>query len=619
VSVSRQPHVCFCHYHWNVKGLPVVRDGAENDLVNNVSNLGRRGFLGLTGGMLAALALPRVALASGESVVGWPGSQAWAALNSQVGGRLIRPRQPWARLAPGPVPNRLLNPWFLEEQPGATQSTGMYRAWTSTPSAYAIAARSTADIVAGVDFARKHDVRLVIKGTGHDYYGRSSGPQRSLLIWTHHMRGITIHDAFVPAGAPPGTRGVTAVTTRAGNRWLEAYLAASKAGLYIQGGGCTSVGACGGFALGGGFGSFSKRYGSGAAGVLELTVVLADGSVQTVNEFQNPDLFWALRGGGGGTFGVVTSMTLLAHPEPSISGWISGPIKAKSDAAYRELLQRYVEFCGTTLSTPTWGEGVILNPDYGMASSFDSGLNVMQVGTTFLDISTEEAIAAWESFLGPLRARPSDFTVDVSFSSKPFAQRWKATEKEAIFDDRPKAPRGYFWWKGNASEVGAYWGAYDGRGVPFAMTKGINARLLADALFEASRTALVLWQTNKALYGEHPEARKRDRTTSINPAVFDNVAFITIGAWKQGRYPGVAGHEPVPAESRAQYDAVTKAAAALRPVTESGGSYSNEGSYFEQDWRAQFWGSNYPRLLRIKRRYDPSNLFRVHKGVGSSD
>jgi ABC-type branched-subunit amino acid transport system ATPase component len=99
--------------------------------------------------------------------------------------------------------------------------------------------------------------------------------------------------------------------------------------------------------------------------------------------------------------------------------------------------------------------------------------------------------------------------------------------------------------------------------------------------------------------------------------VFDNVAFITIGAWKQGRYPGVAGHEPVPAESRAQYDAVTRAAAALRPVTEAGGSYSNEGSYFEQDWRTQFWGSNYPRLLRIKRRYDPSNLFRVHKGVGA--
>ncbi len=584
-----------------------------------MNGMGRRGFLGLAGGILASLALPRVAVASGKPVGGWPSPQSWSDLKLRVGGRLIRPRQPWAKLAPGSVPKRLLNPWFLEEQPGATQSTGMYRAWSSTPSAYAIAVRSAADIVAGVNFARENDVRLVIKGTGHDYYGRSSGPRRSLLIWTHHMRGITIHDDFVPAGAPKGVRGVTAVTTKAGNRWLEAYLAASKEGLYVQGGGCTSVGACGGFALGGGFGSFSKRYGSGAAGVLELTVVLADGSVATVSEFQHPDLFWALRGGGGGTFGVVASMTLLAHPEPAISGWISGPIMATSDAAYRELLQRYVEFCGSTLSTPTWGEGVILNPDYGMASTFDTGLNVMQVGTTFLDISTEEARAAWESFLGPLRARPSEYTVDVSFSSKPFAQRWQATEQEAIFDDRPKAPRGYFWWKGNASEVGAYWGAYDGRGVPFSMTQGSRARELADALFEASRSSLVLWQTNKALFGEHPQARERDRTTSINPAVFENVAFITVGAWKQGRYPGVSGHEPVLYESRVQYDAVTRASAALRSVTQAGGSYSNEGSYFEQDWREQFWGSNYPRLLRVKRRYDPGNLFRVHKGVGAPD
>jgi FAD/FMN-containing dehydrogenase len=552
-------------------------------------------------------------------VAGWPDPRAWDDLRRSVGRRLIRPRQPWARLGPGPIPSRFFNPWFLEERSGATQSTGMYRAWTSTPSSYAVAAREISDVVAGVDFARKNGVRLVVKGTGHDYYGRSTGPRESLLIWTHHMRGITVHDSFVPEGAPAGTKPVPAVTTTAGNRWLEAYTAASAKGLYIQGGGCTSVGACGGFALGGGFGSFSKRYGSGAAGVLELTVVLADGSVITVNEHRHPDLFWALRGGGGGTFGVVTSMTLLAHPEPSISGWISGPITAKSDAAFRELIQRYVEFCGSTLSTPVWGEGVILNPDYGMASQVNTGLNVMQIGTTFLDIPTEEAQAAWEPFLAPLRNRPDDFSVEVSFSSQPFAKRWKPTEREAIFDDRPGAPKGYFWWKGNASEVAAYWGGYDGRGVPFSMTQGANAAVLAQALFDASRTSLILWQTNKALYGEHPEAKSRDRTTSINPAVFDNVAFITIGAWKQGRYPGVRGHEPVPAESQAQFDGVMSASAILRSVTEKGGSYSNEGNYFETDWRQQFWGSNYPRLLRIKRKYDPTNLFRVHKGVGSSD
>jgi len=584
--------------------------------------LRRRTFLGLLGGAVAALVVPlgsaSATASSAPTGYTWPSAAKWDQLRRRVGRKLIRPKQPWAKLSPGAIPARLFNPWYLEEQPGATQSTGMYKAWESTASAYAIAARSVSDIVAGVDFARENNVRLVVKGTGHDYYGRSTGPRKSLLLWTHTMRKVTVHKKFIAQGAPAGTKPVTAVTSLAGNRWLEVYQKASADGLYVQGGGCTSVGSCGGFALGGGFGSFSKRFGSGAAGVLEMTVVVADGSVLTVNEYQHPDLFWALRGGGGGTFGVVTSMTVLAHPEPSISGWISGPITAKSDAAYLELLRAYVEFCASTLSTPTWGEGVILNPDYGMATQLNTGMNVMQVGTTFLDISTEAAQAAWEKFLGPLRARPADFDVDVKFSSQPFAQRWKPTPQEAIFDDRPSAPKGYFWWKGNASEVAAYWGGYDGRGVPFTMTQGENAQTLAQALFDASRTSLILWQTNKALYGEHPEARKRDKTTSINPAVFNNIAFITIGAWRQGKYPGVAGHEPVTAESQTQFDGVSAASRALRAVTEVGGSYSNEGSYFEEDWRRQFWGSNYPRLLRIKKRVDPTNVFTVHKGVGSA-
>ncbi|MEY2965149.1 MAG: FAD-binding protein [Candidatus Nanopelagicales bacterium] len=586
----------------------------------------RRTFLGLaagvTAGAAAAAALPasaaEVSPAAARPYTEWPSAKVWSELRSQVGRRLIRPEQPWARLKPGAsVPPKFTNPWYLEEQAGATQSTGMYRAWTSRPSGYAVAAESARDIQAAVNFARKHRVRVVVKGTGHDYYGRSCGPRQSLLIWTHNMRQITVHESFVPQGAPAGTPGVTALTTTAGNRWLEAYKIASANGLYVQGGGCTSVGACGGFALGGGFGSFSKRFGSGAAGVLELTVVLANGKIVTANAYQNADLYWALKGGGGGTFGVVTHMTYLAHTEPTISGWIGGPITAKSDAAYLELLQRYVEFAGSTLSDPAWGEGVILNEGYAMAEKFDTGLNVMQVGTTFLDMSTEEAEAAWEPFLAPLRARPEDFTVDVKFSSQPFRNRWNPTTREAIFDNRRNAPAGYFWWTGNAAEVGAYWGAYDGRGVPWSMTQGSNARTLAQGLFDASRTSLILWQTNKALYGEHPEAKARDEETSINPAVFDNVAFITVGAWKQSKYPGVDGHEPDAAVSQAQYDGVMTASAFIHKATPGGGSYSNEGNYFQKGWQTEFWGANYDRLLAIKKKYDPTNLFHVHKGVGS--
>lgn len=567
----------------------------------------RRSFLALGAAASAVLLAPTVP-ASATPAGSWPSASTWARLRSQVGGRLIRPQAPWATLrASQAVPERFLNPWFLEEEPGATQSTGMYKAWNSTPSRYAVAAESAADIVAAVNFARENNVRLVIKGTGHDYFGRSCGPRNSLLIWTHNMRKITVHDAFVPKGAPAGTAPVTAVTTTAGNRWLEAYKAATEADLYIQGGGCTSVGACGGFALGGGFGSYSKRFGSGAAGVLEIEVVTADGKVRTCNKYKNSDLFWALRGGGGGTFGVVTHMTLLAHPIPTISGWIAGPITAKTDDGYRELIRRYLEFVRDVANDSAYGEGVI----------FAKGENTAQVGTSFLDLTEEQARAQWATFLDPLRARPEEFSVDIRFSTRPFNRRWTPQEGEAIWDNRKNAPKGYFWWTGNASEVAAYWGGYEGRGVPHETLASDRVGNLAEAIFQATRTSLVLWQTSKALYGESPEARARDEETSLNPAVFNNTAFVTLGDWQQAVYPGIRGHQPDRSEAQEQFDGVSGAMDFIKAATPGGGSYANEGSYFTKEWQSEFWGANYPRLLSIKKKYDPGNLFRVHLGVGS--
>ena len=120
-----------------------------------------------------------------------------------MGGRLIRTHLPWVNATPKTF-ELLKNPFWNEEQPGALQSTGWYKAWTAVASPYAVRAQSTADIVAAVNFARDNDVKLVVKGTGHDYLGRNCAP-RSLLVWTHDMRTITLHDAFLPKGAPAGT------------------------------------------------------------------------------------------------------------------------------------------------------------------------------------------------------------------------------------------------------------------------------------------------------------------------------------------------------------------------------------------------------------------------------
>jgi FAD/FMN-containing dehydrogenase len=79
-----------------------------------------------------------------------------------------------------------------------------------------VAAEDANDVAAAIDFARRHRLRLVIKGTGHDYLGRSSAPD-SLLVWTHRMRRVSIHDAFTPRGCP-AAQGSPAVSVEAGTR-----------------------------------------------------------------------------------------------------------------------------------------------------------------------------------------------------------------------------------------------------------------------------------------------------------------------------------------------------------------------------------------------------------------
>ena len=130
----------------------------------------------------------------------------------------------------------------------------------------------------------------------------------------------------------------------AGVIWLHAYDAVTtKAGKYVQGGGCTTVGVAG-LIQSGGFGSFSKHYGTAASALLEAEVVTADGQIRIANACTNPDLFWALKGGGGGSFGVVSKLTLRVRDLPEFAGGASFTVKASSDAAFRRLLHQFIGF-----------------------------------------------------------------------------------------------------------------------------------------------------------------------------------------------------------------------------------------------------------------------------------
>ena len=550
----------------------------------------------------------------------WPSDAEWQAFAAGLHGKLEQPKPPLAECTTNPSGDACAaaiknskNPFFLQDQPGGTQSTGWLGAWSSAPSAYAVVAADAADIVASVDFARKHGMRLVIKGTGHDYLGRSNAPD-SLLVWTHNLRRISMNDAFVPRGCPT-TTATPAVSLEAGTRWLEAYQEVTvRHGRYVQGGGCTTVGAVGGFLQGGGFGSWSKKYGVAAASMLEAEVVTADGRLLVANACQNEDLFWALRGGGGGTFGIVTRATLKTHPLPNYFGALDGSIAAKNDAAFKELLERFITFYRERLSNEHWGEQVRVR-----------GNNSLQLSMTFEGMTANEAEQVWQPLRAWVDERKDTLTMKLgSVVALPASRVWdtafllKNAPSAIVRDDRPGVPEAWFWWAGDGEQVSAYWYAYQSRWIPLRLFEGDNAKRLAELLFQASRNWSVGLHFNKGQAGASVEAVRTGREISMNPSVFDAAALAIIAADASG-YPGVPGHEPDRAKGETAKARVAAAMKVIRDATPGAGSYVNETDYFEPNWQQEFWGANYERLLQIKRKYDPEGLFYCHHCVGSEN
>ncbi len=346
-------------------------ENQEKNIVN------RRSFLKAIGAAVALLPmLPHRLIAASTnfrrrhpSDATWPSQADWKHLNDAVGGNLIPVDFPLSVLKTDPdgdaakqLLKNLKNPYFLGDEPGLTESTGWVDAWATKPSVYAVAARNANDIAAAVTFARENNLRLAVRGGGHSYQGTSNAPD-SLLIWTRHMHDITLHDAFVPQGCEHVMQPQPAVTLGAGTIGIQAYDAVTtKGGKYVQGGGCLTV-CLGGLISGGGFGSYSKHYGTAAGSLLEAEVVTADGQIRIANASMNPDLFWALKGGGGGTFGVMSRMTVRMHELPEYFGVANFNVKASSDDAYRGLIREFVSFYREHLFNDHWGEQAHVRPD----------------------------------------------------------------------------------------------------------------------------------------------------------------------------------------------------------------------------------------------------------------
>lgn len=568
-----------------------------------------------------AAAVTRTLRRARPGEAGWPSAAEWEGLNKQVGGKLMKLADPLAVCRADPSGaacadffKQIRDPYYILDHANLTQTSGWVDAWISKPSAYAVAAESASDVAAAVNFAREHKLRLVVKGAGHSYQGTSDAPD-SLLVWTHHMDDITMHDAFVPQDCAGKLAPQPAVSVGAGQIWGHTYDAVTpKGGRYVQGGGCMTVGVAG-LVSSGGFGSWSKRYGTAAASLLEAEVVTADGKIRVVNACNDPDLLWALKGGGGGSFGVMTRLTLRTHELPIFFGVANGMIASNSDDAHRRLITRLLAFARDALINPHWGEKVHLH----------SG-NRLHVDMTFQGLDKAQAEAVWKPFFDFVQAAPQDYrvTAPLQVLTIPARSLWDPVAMRqvpglTVADSRPNAPIDNFVWAGDADQSGHCMHGYGSAWLSKSLLDGARRRAFAEALFSASRHWGFALHFNKGLAGAPPEAVASARDTATNPQVLDAFALLILGSAEPPAFPGVAGHEPDIAAAHDDARACAKAMQAIYKVAPGAGSYVSESDFFLKDWQRAFWGTNYPRLLAVKKRYDPDGLFTVHHGVGSEE
>ncbi|MGQ0541823.1 MAG: FAD-dependent oxidoreductase [Blastocatellia bacterium] len=551
----------------------------------------------------------------------WPSASKWAKLMTEVGGRLIKLESPLlpCKTAPqsaacGDVLKNLTNPYYISDEPAFTQASGWVDAWTSAPSAYAVAAETTEDVVATVNFARENNLRLVVKGGGHSYLGTSSSPD-SLLIWTHRMNKVTLHEAFVAAACSGKHEPQPAVTVESGAIWMHTYdEVTTKGGRYVQGGGCATVGVAG-LIQSGGFGSFSKNYGLAAAALLEAEVVTADGKVRTANACVNRELFWALKGGGGGSFGVVTKVTLRTRELPDFFGGVFGSIKANSDAAFRKLIARVISFYKERLFNRHWGEQIAFRPS-----------NRIDLRMVFCGLDQKQAQGVWEPFSKWLAESPQDFTIEqpITIAALPARHFWdgafwkKNLPAFIVSDNRPGAPERNIFWIGDAEQPGQFIHGYRSAWLPSSLLTNSDQQRFADAVFESTRHWGFSLHFNKGLAGSPPDEIEAARNTATNPDVLEAFALAITGS-NDRAFPGVGGHEPDLADARRNGIAVGKCMDELLKAAPNTGSYVSESDFFERNWQRSYWGANYKRLSAVKKKYDPNGLFFVHHGVGSEE
>ncbi len=494
----------------------------------------RRQFL-RTSVATAALATP-FGLAACSTVTPTPAPSAFRELSSRVSGRLLVPGDSAFEAASAPY-NQAIN--------------------HGPPTAILLAA-GAADVAAGIDFVRNHDMPFTVRGGGHSYASYSS--TRGLLINTSAMNRVDIN------------KSAETVTIGPGANLGGIYTQLAAVGVTIPGGSCPGVGISG-LTLGGGYGLLGRKYGVLSDNLLSTTNVRADGQLAAADARENGDLFWALRGGGGGNFATTTGFTFRTYP---IGQVFRLHVKWSWDHA-RELFDSWQHWSrtnpddltticalwngGSELSDPTKLGASIIGQYVGTSEAelrellapFIEGVGSRPIEYTITQQNFIDAVALFAGCT-PLSSCPTsaDFYIKSAYVKAPYSQQAIDTMVDGI---------------------GKFPGTSGQFVVDFDSYGGAATRPASNATAFVHRDALSCGQW-QLFWASSDDTQTVDRAT----------------AWFSDLFASM---------SRAN----------------SSSAYVNYIDPKLTDWQAAYYGTNYPRLQQVKRKYDPGNLFKFDQSI----
>ncbi|RDW65276.1 putative isoamyl alcohol oxidase [Coleophoma crateriformis] len=517
----------------------------------------------------------------------WPADSTWAELNSTTSGRLIAtvpigspchdPNYDAAACA------ALQSEWTNPETHLGSSSSVMQAffanqscdPFTSESQAcvlgnyvhYAIDVSTIDDIIAGINFAHDNNIRFVIRNTGHDFLGRSTGAA-ALAVWTHNLKTIDFleySDDFYQG---------TAVKVGAGVLGYEILEAAAAKGQVVVSGECPTVGLAGGYTQGGGHSALSTNFGLSADQTLAYEVVTASGNLINATRSQNSDLYWALSGGGGGTYGVVVSMTVKTYPDAPIGG--AG-----------------LQFLAAYTTSDVFYEAI---------SEFHALLPAMVDNGTMVVYYFNDAIfsinpiTAYNMTAAEVEAILSPFVAVLNNLAIPFSVSYTEFDTYAEHYNQYMGPLPY----GNLLVEEYQFGS---RLIPRSVIVDNN-----DELQVAFRNVT----ENGVLF----------LGIATDVSAPGNVSNAVLPAWRNALvhatlttpWNSTASLEEM---VEAQYALTNELVPQLTALTPGSGSYMNEADFRQPDFQNAFFGDNYEDLLAIKDKWDPNSLFYAVKGVGS--